>query len=341
MGIALRHLQGWRMAPIPHKPFHERAGQMKSNLIRAAIVCLLFAPAPAHAQTLDEQKKLKEKNEQYYKQYDALPLEQTVALSAKILGLAEPNQYAATQVVVLLALGSLGYGISPSEAGVNALLREYVIQFQRDLGEAQTGIITTGQAGKLMQRAHALKSSRVLLSGGESQGSAPKVYTSAAHPPGELVRAEGAWGTNDGEQSSTIETVRFECRRSLMLCFRARATINVADPTTYFMNLRTDVISVESWTAVEVRLEEDYGCHHSTTTINVRDKEVLEIVRNGGTDTQCEGLPSLTPKMYRMTGAFKRSNDFFEQQQRASAKHMSSHFLAGLAKVLGGRPGKQ
>jgi hypothetical protein len=289
----------------------------------ALIVATIFCIGEAFAQTVDIDK-LSDAD------WALLTPEQTKALPAfKTFTRMQPQFGVGMRAWVPLMLRDLGYGFREAFTGSDEQLRRWVAQFQRDVGEPETGDLTYGQWETLSKRAtDVIKTPHISLTG----GSRTMITTDYAMAQG-ILEGDQQFG---GEPAKTL--TNFRCFREFGFCFQSDVWISssgpilkgpsysvltgpVLDGPIYKFTQYEQKIPITSWKEHEVVATiKDGLC--KTTTITISAREAFQIIRYDGDPTCAENKPRLD----KLIDADTYSEDYFTDKQKQAEGYYSKEY---------------
>jgi hypothetical protein len=293
---------------------------MKSALALIALVALV---CPALAQTVDIDKLSKA-------DFEKLSLEQRGSLP--MLKSAEkfrkPNEATFIRVLTPLMLRELQYGFREAFLGSDKQIESWVKQFQSDLGEPPTGVLTVDQFETLSSRSASVRMSPIYLPSGKIGETGPNIFITDGY-----ASVEGTWVIEGDEVAHPLNVANIKCYRKFGHCFQIDVEIdneNYFDNTTsgsYHLATYDSLLPIMSWTDQEIVLENNAECRNNTITINAKAKEVYEVSRNNGGDRESCELPQLEqPRTFKLVEPYQLSRDYFAQKQKEAFTFYSKEY---------------
>lgn len=226
------------------------------------------------------------------------------------------------QVMIFDSLQKLKYfdPISEEEG------RKAVKLFQRDIGEAQTGILTMGQFNELSRRSTRISDTPVYL---PTTGDNLRVYSHSGY-----VGAEGTWIIDGDKIYNPLNHNKISCFKSQQVCEVIQAHVDIPKIETkkdqYELYVSKDTFNIISWTGSEVISQAGAMCRTTIMTINIQNNEVFQITRNKGDncDVGVAKLPQLNkPRISRLIPGWKLSWDFWKNRQKQTQKYFNPDAL--------------
>jgi hypothetical protein len=235
----------------------------------------------ASAQTLDIDRLSKE-------DFDKLTPEQRKPFPALEVMQKFDSQFAAAErAFVPLLLRDLGYGFREAFTGTDEQLQRWVTQFQHDIGEPETGVLTFGQMDILGHRADAVGTQNVRISLPVGAQDGPIVTVND-----DFASAEGTWVIEGDQIAWPLNIATYQCSRKSGYCTESDVYIDNQSAPFYSVFTEQDTVPITSWKDQKVVLTTEATCRNITVTINARAKEVYEIARNNG--RPCNVVPGTT-----------------------------------------------
>ena len=248
---------------------------------------------------------------------DKLPVKEVYERIGKEIAMAH-----LMQVMIFDSLQKLMYFDPVSEEEG----REAVKLFQRDIGEAQTGILTMGQFNELSRRSTRISDTPVYL---PTTGDNLRVYSHSG-----FVGAEGTWVIEGDTIYNPLNHNKINCYKSQKICEVIQAHVDIpkieAKADQYGLYVSKDTFNIISWTGSEVISQAGAMCRTTIMTINIKNNEVFQITRNKGDncDTGVAKLPQLNkPRISRLIPGWKLSWDFWENRQKQTQKYFNPDAL--------------
>ena len=198
--------------------------------------------------------------------------------------------------------------------------RAAILKFQRDLGQAQTGDLTTGQYKLLDQRA-ALASERSFRVSG--MWDKLHVFTyEKSH-----VSTEGTWVLEGEEMAFPVNSAKITCIKAEGQCTHDEVDIqlpslnreNVFGDNYTIFHQQPEHYEIISWTNSEVISELARQCRTTTLTINTVTKEVFQVTRNNGGN--CDFVDKLKkPRIARLLASGNVMHEYWERRKTKTAQ---------------------
>lgn len=199
-------------------------------------------------------------------------------------------------------------------------------EYQKDLGDPPTGVLTVWQIYNLEQRANMQKLSQVLF---PTQFSSSKIDTYAY--------IKGTLTILDDRLAWPINHVRVDCYKDQNYCQLDQLKINVPNKDSWSQNYQVMQDSPEYFTIV--RWNEDSidavpnetvdACRTTSLNLNFKTKEFYYITRNGGGDCKFLGttLDKLSkPRISQIVDGSNIINEEFSRIQKSAYDVLSSEF---------------
>lgn len=258
----------------------------------------------ASAQTLDIDRMSKEDlNKLTPEQMNALP-------AFKVLNKLEPQTAAGVRAWVPIMLRDLGYGFREAFTGTDEQLQRWVTQFQHDVGEPETGVLSVAQMDTLTKRSDAIKIADVNVTLPLTDNDGPEIIVTE-----DLVSAKGTFIIEGDKPAYPLNIASFDCDRKSGYCNQSNVDIN-ADGSIYYVNTFQTSLPILSWNEEEIVANGEGMCATSTLTINVRAKEVYVITRNNGQSCAPMMAPLAKPQISKLVSGFNVSQDYFAKKRK-------------------------
>jgi hypothetical protein len=236
----------------------------------------------------------------------------------EVLNRLEPQNVAGFKALVSLTLRELGYGFRDGFTGSDDQLQRWVIQFQRDLSEPETGVLTFSQSDTLFKRYGAVNFTPIHLAVGEFRGTGPSILMTD-----QFASAEGTWVIEGDEIAHPLNVTTIKCYRNFRYCFQIDIEIDDTGSSgnrhsgPYTLFAYDSLLPIMSWTDQEIVLENNAACRNNTITINAKAKEVYEVSRNNGENREgCTIAPLEKPRILKLVNPRKLSSDYFDQRRK-------------------------
>jgi hypothetical protein len=254
-------------------------GIVSSTILIATVLWI----GGASAQTLDIDRMSKEDvNKLTPEQMNALP-------AFKVFNKLEPQMAAGMRAWVPMMLRDLGYGFREAFNSTDEQLQRWVTQFQHDVGEPETGVLTVAQMDTLTKRSEAIKIADVNLYL-PSTGDEPEIYMIK-----DYASAKGTLTIETDIESEKIgwplNVNDLECDRDWGYCSQTSTDINDDGSNYYVSPSHQRLFRITSWSEEEVVANDEGGCGITTMTINAKAKEVYLITHNNG--QPCDPMPPM------------------------------------------------
>jgi hypothetical protein len=191
---------------------------------------------------------------------------------------------------VPLMLRDLGYGFREAFTGNDEQQQRWVTQFQHDVGEPETGVLTWGQMDTLGKRSQAVKSSDVTVGLPLGDKDGPEIYMTK-----DFASARGTMIIEGDKIAWPLNISNFECYREWGYCYQSGVDIT-DDAGGYYVNANQTLLSIMSWNEDELIANNEAKCASTTMTINVKAKEVYLITRNNGQSCAPMMVPLAKPE---------------------------------------------
>jgi hypothetical protein len=229
---------------------------------------------------------------------------------------------------VPLLLHNLGYGFREAFTGSDEQRQKWVSQFQHDLGEAETGVLTPSQWRALTLRSNISRTPHITL------------------PFGPYIRIDGdmaiAEGLLEGDQpqlfpdATTLTT--FTCYRDMGFCLQSDVWLYlsfaqgpiynalagpVLEGPDYKLMLSPQRLSITSWNEDEVIATTQDGC--KVTTLTITSKEAFQTYRYGGSgnDPHCAVGAA---RIVKLIDAGKFSEDYYTEKEKEAESYYSKEY---------------
>jgi hypothetical protein len=280
------------------------------------LIALFLCVSAASAQNLDIDRMSKDDvNKLPEAQLNALPVfkvwEKQGIGSASLL-----------KVSALMDLRDLGYGFHEAFTGNDDQLQRWVTQFQHDIGEPETGILTVAQMDTLIKRLNVVKTSDVTVGLPLGDKDGPQITLNK-----DLALATGTFIIEGDKIVPPLNITSFECFRQWGYCYQSDVDIDDTSGSTYYVNPFHMLLSIVSWNDEEVVANNEAICATTTTTINVKAKEVYQITRNNGNQSCTPIMPPLAkPQISKLVSGFNVSQDYFAKKRKEADGYRSKDY---------------
>lgn len=169
-----------------------------------------------------------------------------------------------------------------------------VKQFQRDLGDGPTGILTVFQIAELEKRAEKQKLARVNF---------PKQFSS--YITEERASVEGTFVILDDKIAYPVNHAEVECYRDAGYCKVMQMYLDVPDDDSWAQSYHIfkfdpETYYISNWTKDTIDAEprqDPSACRTTTMNLNFATKEFYQITRNSG--RKCEVMGEVIPPLER------------------------------------------
>ncbi len=223
------------------------------------------------------------------------------------------------EIVFAMELNKLMY---PGIADYPRAVRE----FQKDLGEAQTGVLNVWQIHQLGKRA-------------EMQGLGTLTFPDqfSSFKTGSFAQVQGTLTILDDKIAYPINHQNITCSKERGRCEMEQLLVIVPDDNsfaqTYIVRRDTtpDLYRITKWDedSIEGSMETETRCRIVNLTLNFKTKEFYQITRNGGGDCSVMGteMPRLDkPRISQIVDGKKIIAQEFGKVREAAFKAMASDF---------------
>jgi hypothetical protein len=232
---------------------------------------------------------------------------------------------------VPLILRDLGYGFREAFTSSDEQLQRWVTQFQHDTGEPETGVLTFGQMDTLSKRSNAIKISdvNVGLPLGDKDG--PSIA-----PTKDYATASGTFIIEGDKEYWPLNITTFECHRQWGYCSQSDVDIDDKSGSTYYVVTTQMLLPIVSWSDEEVVANYEALYVTTTTTINVKAKEVYQILRNNGHEG-CPAMiaPMAKPQISKLVSGFNVSQAYFAEKRKEADGYRSKEYQQYLEAMRG------
>lgn len=167
-----------------------------------------------------------------------------------------------------------------------------VKQYQRDLGDKGTGILTVSQIYKLGKRSEFQKLSKVFF---------PNQYSS--YKAKNFASVQGTMVIHDERIAYPVNHTKLTCYKSGNYCELEQLYLSFPKIDSWSANFQvmeaaTEYFDITSWeenTIDAIPSDSGSGCRKTSFNLNFKTKEFYQITRNG--DKECEVLGTTFPKL--------------------------------------------
>ncbi len=207
-------------------------------------------------------------------------------------------------------------------------------QFQRDVGEKDTGILTVSQIYKLDKRTEFQKLSRVFF---------PDQYSNYITEKSASV--QGAMMIHDERIAYPVNHTKLTCYKSNNYCELEQLYLSFPKMDSWGANFHvmeasTEYFDITSWeenTIDAVPSDPGSGCRKTSFNLNFKTKEFYQITRNG--DKECEVLGTTFPKLEKpriaqIVDGEKIINTEFANLKKMTFEMLSVEFQNKIKKLI-------
>lgn len=242
--------------------------------------------------------------------------------SAATTGLSEGSE-----LLLSMQLNSLMY---PAIDNYQLAIKQY----QRDLGDKDTGIFTVSQIYKLGKRSEFQKLARVFF---PDQYSSYKANNSAS--------AQGTMMIHDEKIAYPVNHTKLTCYKIDNYCeldqlYLIFPKMDSWSANFHVMKASRELFEVTTWGENTIdAVSSDYGngCRKISLNLNFQTKEFYQIIRNGDKECEIEGatLPKLEkPRIAQIVDGEKIINTEFSNLKKMSFEMLSVNFQNKITKLL-------
>jgi hypothetical protein len=294
------------------------------TMVRLTIlIATILAISGASAQTLDIDRMSED-------DFKKLTPDQIKTLPAfKVMQRFDPQTEMGMRAFALLMLRDLGYGFREAFTGSDEQVQLWVTQFQRDIGEPETGALTFGQMDTLEKRSETVKTSdiKVGLPLGDKDG--PRIYMTK-----DYATVQGTLIIEGDKPDWPLNITNFECYRDWGYCYQADVDIDDKSGSSYYVNAISSLLKIVTWNEDEVVANNNGLCATTTTTINAKAKEVYQITRNNG--QSCTPFePLAKPQISKLVSGFNVSQHYFAKKRKEADGYRTKEYQEYLEAMRG------
>ncbi|KAB0265138.1 hypothetical protein [Microvirga brassicacearum] len=254
-------------------------------------------------------------------QLNALPKEQATQLPViEFLERTDPNfGREKMEPIVATLLSRLMYAIDRPLYPFGAFLGMAVREFQDDLGAKADGALKFSEMEVLASRVRALDRTATPIF--------PPFKTDVhVSPTNDYVAFGGTWVIEGDKHAYPVNFTTYKCFKSEKLCYTADGNL-IMSSGSGTMNVDSGFLKIIKWDNSELLMEDDARCRVTTTSVNLKNKEVLQITRNRDEGCDATWLPPLTtPRISRLVDGFKANQELNQKQAEINQKNFSKRF---------------
>jgi hypothetical protein len=283
------------------------------HLIAALFLCV----SAASAQNLDIDRMSKD-------DVNKLPEAQVNALPVfKVWEKQGIGSVSALKASALMDLRDLGYGFHEAFTGNDDQLQRWVTQFQHDIGEPETGILTVAQMGTLMKRLNVVETSDVTVGLPLGDKDGPQITLNK-----DYASATGTFIIEGDQIAEPLNITSFKCFRQWGYCYQSDVDLDEQIVGSgYLLSSYQSLLAIVSWSDEEVVANNEALCATTTTTINAQAKEVYAITRNNGNQSCGKLMPPLAkPQISKLVSGFNVSREYFVKKRKEADGYRSKEY---------------
>jgi hypothetical protein len=209
-----------------------------------------------------------------------------------------------------------------------------VKQYQRDLGDKDTGILTVSQIYKMEKRSEFQKLSRVFF---PNQYSSYKTKSSAS--------VQGTMMIHDERIAYPVNHTKLTCYKTDNHCELDQLYLNFPKADSWGANFHvmeasTEYFDITSWgenTIDAVPSDPGSGCRKISFNLNFKTKEFYQIIRNGDKACEINGttFPKLKkPRIAQIVDGEKIINTEFSNLKKMAFEMLSIDFQNKITKLI-------
>jgi hypothetical protein len=251
--------------------------------------------------------------------YSYVPMAYSSAASA---GLSEGSE-----LLFSMQLNTLMY---PGIANYKLAVKQY----QKDLGDKDTGILTVSQISKLEKRSDFQKISRVFF---PDQHSSYKAKTSAS--------VHGTMMIHDENIAYPVNHTKITCYKSDNYCELKQLYLIFPKPDSWGANFHvmedgTEFFDITRWgenTIDALPSDPSSSCRKTSLNLNFKTKEFYQITRNGDKDCEINGVrfPELEkPRIAQIVDGENIFNAEFSKLKKMAFGMLSVNFQDSITKLI-------
>lgn len=230
------------------------------------------------------------------------------------------------ETVFAMELNSLMYpGIGNYELAVK--------QFQKDLGDPDTGVLTVWQIHQLQQRSEKQKLARVLF---------PTQFTSYKNDISAGVT--GTLTLLDENIAWPINQATLKCYKKDAYCEFDQISLAVPNETSWAQNYQVmkhgrEIFTITRWAGdvIDANQNSDNDCRILSLNLNFKTKEFYYNTRNGTGDCSFMGkaVPKLSkPRVAQFVEGEKIMNNEFGKIKKAAYESLASNFRSKIDQMI-------
>ena len=260
-----------------------------------------------------------------------------------ILAISEEERGKAVPFVYILAAGT---GVSKGSellfsSQLNTLMypgignyKSAVKQYQKDLGDKETGILTVSQIYKLEKRSEFQKLSRV---------SFPAQYISFKTQ--NVATVKGTMMLHDEDIAFPVNATELSCYKADNYCELKQLFLSFPKVNSWGANFSIEstgrkFFQITSWdenTIDAVPSDPGSGCRKTSLNLNFKTKEFYEFTRNGDKDCKINGVsfPKLKkPRIGQIVDGEKIINAEFSKLNKLAFEMLSANYQNAMTKLI-------
>ena len=207
-------------------------------------------------------------------------------------------------------------------------------QFQRDLSDKDTGILTVSQIYKLEKRSEFQKLSRVFF---PNQYSSYKAKSSAS--------VQGTMMIHDERIAYPVNHTKITCYKNDNYCelnqlYLSFPNLDSWGANFHVMEAGTEYFDITSWdenTIDAVPSDSGSGCRKTSINLNFKTKEFYQITRNGDKECEINGtvFPKLEkPRIAQVIDGEEIINTEFSNLKKMAFEMLSFDFQSKITKLI-------
>ena len=209
-----------------------------------------------------------------------------------------------------------------------------VKQYQKDLGDNDTGILTVSQIYKLEKRSEFQKLSRVFF---PDQYSSYKAKNSAS--------VQGTMMIHDENIAYPVNHIKLTCYKADNYCELKQLYLSFPKIDSWGVNFHvmeavTEFFDITRWdenTIDALPSDPGSGCRKTSLNLNFKTKEFYQITRNGDKDCEINGVsfPKLEkPRIAQIVDGEKIINAEFAKLKKMAFEMLSVNFQNAITKLI-------
>jgi hypothetical protein len=207
-------------------------------------------------------------------------------------------------------------------------------QYQRDLGDKATGVLTVSQIYKLEKRSEFQKLSRVFF---------PEQYSS--HMAKDSASVQGTMMIHDERIAYPVNHTKLTCYKASNYCELEQLYLSFPELDSWGTNFQvleagTEYFDITSWgenTIDAVPSDPGNGCRRTSFNLNFKTKEYYQITRNGDKECEINGVtfPKLEkPRIAQIVDGEKIINSEFASLNQMAFEMLSIEFQTKITKLI-------